>query len=163
MSSSNSRFSPSSPNFTRRNVNLHYEPALYCKCGLKSPLCIARDSGRKFFGCQQWKEHGCGFLVFIDDIMMNAQVQEIPVIDYESTVNALRDLSCIIQQLRDDMSSVQREWERVKMSTCGGATEGVKENWSKIFTTIVVIGVVLLAMLLCFGQKKSNNLNLSIL
>nr|GME00569.1 putative nuclease HARBI1 [Ipomoea batatas] len=107
MSSSNSRsFSPSSSNFTRRNVNLQYEPALYCKCGLKSPLCIACDSGRKFFGCQQWKENGCGFLVFIDDILMNAQIQEIPVIDYASTVNALRDLSCIIHQLRDDISFV---------------------------------------------------------
>nr|GMD50382.1 uncharacterized protein LOC109161479 [Ipomoea batatas] len=29
---------------------------------MKAPICTTRDSGKKFFGCQRWKDgNGCGF------------------------------------------------------------------------------------------------------
>ncbi|CAH9132777.1 unnamed protein product [Cuscuta epithymum] len=47
---------------------LEYEPAVYCFCGLKAPLCVGRDSGRSFYGCQKWKGHGCDFFEWQDAI-----------------------------------------------------------------------------------------------
>ncbi|CAH9057392.1 unnamed protein product [Cuscuta europaea] len=53
------------------SCTLHYEPPLYCSCGLKAPLCVARESGRAFYGCQKWKADGvsgCGFFEWKDII-----------------------------------------------------------------------------------------------
>ncbi|CAH9095259.1 unnamed protein product [Cuscuta epithymum] len=38
-----------------KSSTLNYEPSVYCYCGLKSPLCTGQQTGRMFYGCQQWK------------------------------------------------------------------------------------------------------------
>ncbi|CAH9069219.1 unnamed protein product [Cuscuta epithymum] len=56
--------SSSSTSSLRKNslCTLNYEPAVYCLCGMKAPLCKGRESERMFYGCQQWKHNrGCGF------------------------------------------------------------------------------------------------------
>ncbi|CAH9087527.1 unnamed protein product [Cuscuta epithymum] len=49
-----------------QSCTLDYHPAVYCHCGLKSPLCVGRGSGRSFYGCQNWLGAGCGFFMWKD-------------------------------------------------------------------------------------------------
>ncbi|CAH9100191.1 unnamed protein product [Cuscuta europaea] len=61
--------SSSSTSSKRKNSlsTLNYEPAVYCLCGMKAPLCKGRETGPLFYGCQQFKyDHGCGFFMWRD-------------------------------------------------------------------------------------------------
>nr|GMD17741.1 DNA topoisomerase 3-alpha-like [Ipomoea batatas] len=63
----------SSPSKAR--PNLQYEPPLYCRCGLKSPLCVSRENGQQFFGCQRWKEGGCGYFMWKNALCKEDEVE----------------------------------------------------------------------------------------
>nr|GLL44861.1 uncharacterized protein LOC109147908 [Ipomoea trifida] len=143
MDFSNSRSSSSSPRIPNRNFTLQYEPCLYGKCGLKSPLCTARDSGRKFFGCQNWKGNGCGFFLYVEDIM-----QGLGGIQYESTKIDVMDCKRIVESLRDEVLVVQQRLGRIEEAT---KKMNAFDHHSCV-TVVKVVGVgvlVVLAAILC--------------
>ncbi|CAH9060770.1 unnamed protein product [Cuscuta europaea] len=62
---------PSSSSSTvgkERSRTMDYEPAVYCWCGLKAPLCVGRESGKSFYGCKKWKVGSCGFFLWKEDV-----------------------------------------------------------------------------------------------
>ncbi|CAH9077148.1 unnamed protein product [Cuscuta epithymum] len=79
--------------------DLTYEPAIYCNCGLKSPLYVARENGWKFYGCQRWKEGGCGFLTWEKEGGNNN----------ESSESDFQEVKNFLVQLRDEIQSLGRE------------------------------------------------------
>ncbi|XP_019173952.1 PREDICTED: uncharacterized protein LOC109169545 [Ipomoea nil] len=109
---------------------------MYCKCGLKSPLCTARDSGMKFFGCQNWKGNGCGFFVFVENIM-----QGIGAIEYESTKTDLMELKRLVRSLRDEVVVVQTRLGSIEEAT--KKMDGIGHHNSVKMAKVVVVGVVI--------------------
>nr|GMC74202.1 DNA topoisomerase [Ipomoea batatas] len=103
MSSSCRSASPFSSASSR--TNLHYEPAIYCHCGLNAPLCHSRDSGQKFFGCQRYKDGGCGFFVWKEDILAIVEVLN------DGSTQSVHELKSLILELKDEIKHLRRELE----------------------------------------------------
>nr|GME07723.1 uncharacterized protein LOC109147908 [Ipomoea batatas] len=155
MDFSNSRSSSSSPRMPNRNFTLQYEPCLYCKCGLKSPLCTARESGRKFFGCQNWKGNGCGFFLYVEDIM-----QGLGAIEYESTKVDVMDCKKIFESVRDEVMVIQQRLGRIEEATKNMNRSG-HLNYVNVVKVVGAGVVVLLAVIVWFNVRFITKAGLS--
>ncbi|CAH9077144.1 unnamed protein product [Cuscuta epithymum] len=100
---------------------LNYEPAVYCKCGLKSPLYKSSEKGGHFYGCQRWKEGGCGFFTW-NKVGENNE-------DSESDFQEVKEL---LLQLREEIRSLGREI----------AESAEKRKYNTLATIAVMIVVV---------------------
>ncbi|XP_031126017.1 uncharacterized protein LOC116028441 [Ipomoea triloba] len=138
MSSSCRSASPFSSTSSR--PNLHYEPAIYCRCGLKAPLCHLRDSGQKFFGCQKYKDGGCGFFVWKEDILATVEVLN------DGSTQSVHELKSLILELKDEIKHLRRDLEVQSVER-----KDLKKIW--VFVILIVIGIYLLSNF----QHKSVN------
>ncbi|CAH9106849.1 unnamed protein product, partial [Cuscuta europaea] len=125
----------SSSSFTsnsRMGSNLYYEPAVYCNCGLKAPLCVGRESGRKFYGCQRWKTQGGGCKFFAWKEESNAK--------WESSELSWEEGRKLLYQLRDENMSVRHEVSELRAALQSEIQE--RRNCIMLITIIIVFVVV---------------------
>ncbi|CAH9086384.1 unnamed protein product [Cuscuta epithymum] len=101
--------SASSSNASKgRSFRLDYEPSLYCYCGLKAPLCVGRESGRMFYGCQNWKVRACGYFLWKDGL-------QTPVAVNAEKRNEITDeAKAMISRLADQLSAMQGQIEGLR-------------------------------------------------
>ncbi|XP_019168858.1 PREDICTED: uncharacterized protein LOC109164764 [Ipomoea nil] len=125
----------SSPSKAR--PNLQYEPPLYCRCGLKSPLCVSRENGQQFFGCQRWKEGGCGFFIWKNALWKDDEVDS----DWNKNVGIeLKKMkSEILEEIRQLRSDVKKDFE--------AEVERKKRPRNIIIGFIIVVGIAMFVSL----------------
>ncbi|XP_019161944.1 PREDICTED: uncharacterized protein LOC109167893 [Ipomoea nil] len=120
----------SSSTSSRVKVNMEYEPSVYCNCGLKAPMCTSRESGKKFFGCQRWKDgNGCGFFLWNDHSARRIEGEH-------------EDLKKMVVSLRNEIEVVK---ELIVNEYCGMKKE--KEVLRIKCVVLLIVIVVLLAKL----------------
>ncbi|CAH9140997.1 unnamed protein product [Cuscuta epithymum] len=130
-----------------RRTTLNYDPPFYCRCGLKAPVFVSRDSGRKFLGCQNWPDGGCKYFVWHDE--MNLIIQEPKVIDREEAQLWFPDVNVQLQRMKDIISDFREELhashsEIARLRTqLENLVKGEHLKWSVIglFMVILVMGI----------------------
>ncbi|CAH9125263.1 unnamed protein product, partial [Cuscuta epithymum] len=98
--------STGSPSSVARTT-LNYDPPFYCWCGLKAPLCVARESGRKFLGCQKWLDGGCKYFVWYDEMKLSTEEQK--TIDSPLKTVKFADMNGHLQHIKDTICEVRQE------------------------------------------------------
>ncbi|CAH9121378.1 unnamed protein product [Cuscuta epithymum] len=124
-----------------RNFTLDYDPAVFCFCGLKAPLCVSRQSGSKFYGCQKWKVHGCGFFSWADS-MDTRGVPNVAGMN-ENT----EDLKVMVSRVGEQLTAMQGQLNGVRRVV--QAAEKDSKMYRKLFGFGLVVVIGLLGMLYC--------------
>ncbi|CAH9107240.1 unnamed protein product [Cuscuta europaea] len=128
----------SSTSSTRRgwNFTLDYKPPVYCFCGLKAPLCVSRQSGSKFYECQKWKVHGCGYFAWADSMESRG------VANVEGMNENADDLMFMISRVGEQLSALQGQVNGVRKVLQADAKD------TKMFRNLCGIGLVIVVGLL---------------
>ncbi|CAH9085642.1 unnamed protein product [Cuscuta epithymum] len=130
----------SSPARKGRTITLDYEPAVYCYCALKAPLCVARESGRTFYGCQKWKV-GCGYFVWKDSLESRYAVHG------EEVNQDMFEGKSMISKLADQLSGVQGKIECLQEVVETEAKDAKK--FRKVVGVAVIAVLGFLTMVYC--------------
>ncbi|CAH9105358.1 unnamed protein product [Cuscuta epithymum] len=110
----------------RITPSLSYEPPVYCWSGLKSPICVARESGRRFFGCQRWKEGGCKYFAWKDENGIE-QGQNPELLTSGAEKMLFQDLKYIVCDMRRELTG-----RRVEVSDLKTIVQTQMEDMKKL-------------------------------
>ncbi|CAH9099562.1 unnamed protein product [Cuscuta europaea] len=91
-----------------RKSTTNHEPAVYCWCGLKAPLCVGRESGRQFYGCQKWLGDECSYFLWKEDLGRE------DIIRPSHKKDKLNEVKIIVEGLVQRISHVQEDVKCVK-------------------------------------------------